>query len=619
MANGVRGNGNTAAATTLLATIVVIAVLYFGKVLFIPLALAILLAFLLAPPAIRLRHFGFGRVLSAVTVVLFAFVLVLIAGGALSYQLADLARKLPGYQKNVERKLSDIRSSGGGVVNWVSRAAHTISEQLTPSTPPKAGTEEKPVPVEIRNSPFSPLEAIQKVAGSVLALLLTAGIVVVFVIFILIQREDLRDRLIRLAGEHRINITTQLFDDAAHRVSRYLLAQLIINTAFGLLAGLGLYFIGVPDPLLWGILAALMRYVPYLGVWISAILPAAVVFAVEPGWLKVPGIFALYAGIDLLMYNFAEPLLYGSSTGITPMAILVAAVFWTWLWGPVGLLLSTPLTVCVVVLGRHAPSLQFLSVMLSDEEVLSPDMKYYQRMLAKDLDEANDVVEQFLKSKPLEALYDEVLIPALTLAEEERHRGRLDQDRQRFLLENTRVLIEDVGEGRELRAASATDRAETLAQRASPAVVAPAAAPSDSVKVMCIPARDQADELAARMLEQLLKRRDIPARALASGALVGEDLDEIARSGSQVACVASIPPFGYMHARYVCRRVQAQPDQVKVVVAILTERDVDELKNRQPPLTADEITSSLKQAVDAIVALLSVPATSAAEAASAPA
>jgi predicted PurR-regulated permease PerM len=579
--------------------------LYFGQVLFIPLALAILVAFLLAPMAIRLRHYGLGRVTSAVTVVLLAFTLVLIVAAALTYQLAGLAGNLPGYQQNVQKKLEAIRSSGGGAVNWLSQAARTVTEQLTPSTAPaRIPNEEKPVPVEIRSSAFSPLEAAQKVAGSVLELLLTSGIVIVFVIFILIQREDLRDRLIRLIGENRINITTQLFDDAARRVSRYLIAQLIINLGFGVLAGLGLYLIGVPDPLLWGILAALLRYIPYLGVWVAAILPAAVAFAVEPGWVKIPLVFALYAGIDLLVYNFAEPLLYGSSTGISPMAILVAAVFWTWLWGPVGLLLSTPLTVCVVVLGRYVPSLQFLSVMLSDEEVLSPHMKYYQRLLAKDLDEATAVVEEFLKGKPLEDLYDQVIIPALTLAEEERHRGRLDD--ALFLLQSTRLLIEDLGERPELISGPALNRAEALAQKKT--VVATYSVPTDNgcVSVMCIPARDEADELAALMLEQLLKRRGLSARALSTGVLVGEHLDELGRGGCKIACVASVPPFGYMHARYLCRRVHAHLQTVKVIATIFTERDVEELKGRQPPLAADEIATSLRNTVNIVLSLVTV-------------
>src|SRR5262249_43403188 len=281
---------------------------------------------------------------------------------------------------------------------------------------------EKPVPVEIRRSAFSPFEIIQKMLGSFLNIVVTAGIVLVFVIFMLIERTDLRDRVIRLGGARRVHATTRMLDDASRRVSRYLLNQLVINAAYGASTAVGLYFIGVPNPFLWGLVAALLRYIPYLGIWIAAAMPAALAFAVEPGWVKVPVVFGLYFGIDLIMYNFVEPLLYGNSTGLSPLAILVAAVFWTWLWGPVGLLLSTPLTVCVVVLGRHIPQLWFIRILLSDEPVLSPETRLYQRLLAMDLEEATEIAEEFLKDKPLDEFYDRVIVPTLSLAEEDRHR-----------------------------------------------------------------------------------------------------------------------------------------------------------------------------------------------------
>jgi hypothetical protein len=411
----------------------------------------------------------------------------------------------------------------------------------------------------------------------------------------------LRDRLIRLIGAGQVNIATQALDDASARVSRYLLAQLVVNIAYGIIAGAGLYFLRVPDPLLWGIVAALLRYIPYLGIWIAALMPAAMAFAVEPGWIKVPTIFGLYFGIDLLVYNLVEPFLYGTSTGVSPFAILLAAVFWTWLWGPVGLLLATPLTVCLVVIGRYVPSLEFLSVMLSDEPVLKAETRFYQRMLAMDLEEATHIAEEFLKGKSLEALADEVIVPALTLAERDRHRGKLDEAHEEFLFQNTRLLAEDMAE----RADDVIEGNNSPRSRNGPRESA-CHINGDAVSeatVLCIPARDEADEIAALMLAQLLNKRGVKARALSAHSLAGECLQEVDRDQTRLACIIAVPPLGYTHARYLCRRLRSQFPTLKLVAAILTGRDVEEIKNRKPAIPADELATSLKQAFTAICSL----------------
>jgi len=557
----------------------------------------VLLAFLLAPLVTRLRHWGLGRVPSAFIVVLFSFMFIAIIGGVMASQLADLAHRLPEYEQNVRQKVQSLRSSGGGFVGRITGVVRKVNEELTP-VPPAAKGEEKPVPVEIRRTTFSPLEMIREVLGSVLNVVLTTAIVIVFVIFMLIQREDLRDRLIRLLGSGQVNTTTQALDEAGQRVSRYLLALLGVNIVFGLIAGVGLYFIGVPNPLLWGMMAALLRYIPYLGIWVAAAMPATVAFAVEPGWLQVAVIFILYFGLDLLVYNLVEPHLYGTSTGISPIAILVAAVFWTWLWGPVGLLLSTPLTVCLVVLGRYVPSLEFLSIILSDEPVLPPETRFYQRLLAMNAEEANEVAEEFLKGRSLEELYDGLIIPALSLAEDDRHRGKLDEAREQFIFKTTRLLIEDFAErSEELVAGDNRSRGQKNAPTSDNV------APSDELTALCIPARDEVDEIAAQMLVQLLNKRGFSAKASPSSSLASESLEEVAKERPLVACVVAVPPLGYMHVRYLCRRLRAEfPDQ-KLVAAILTEHDVEEVKKRQPGITADDVASSLKQALTEILSL----------------
>ena len=285
----------------------------------------------------------------------------------------------------------------------------------------------------------------QKTAGSVFQPLATSFIVLIFVIFILLGREDLRDRMLRLAGSSRLYITTQALDDAARRVSRYLLRQFAVNAVYGALVGLGLFLIGVPHPLVWAVLATLLRFIPYVGPWIAAAGPMLLAIGVAPGWGRFAWTLGLYSVLELVTANFVEPLLYGSSTGISAIAILVAAVFWTWLWGPIGLLLSTPLTVCVVVIGRYVPHLEFLGILFGDEPALSPAQRFYQRMIAMDAEDAAELVEQLLKDQSVIDVYDNVIIPAMSLAEEGRHAGFLDSATEAYFLDNTRELVDEIG------------------------------------------------------------------------------------------------------------------------------------------------------------------------------
>ena len=363
----------------------------------------------------------------------------------------------------------------------------------------------KPVLVQVQE-PVTPLQTLREVGGPLVKPIATAGLVLVFVIFMLLQREDLRDRIIRLVGSGDVARTTEAMNDAAKRISRYLLMQLVINIFYGTSVGVGLYFIGVPNPILWGLLATILRFVPYVGPMIAALFPIALSFAVAPGWTLPLLTIALFVTLELIINNVLEPWLYGSSTGLSPVAVLVAAVVWTTLWGPVGLLLSTPLTVCLVVLGRHVPQLAFFDVLLGDEPALPPELKFYQRLLARDPDEATELAEEYLEDEPLEKLYDGVIIPALGLAEQDRLRGSLDRAAVQGMAEETIGIVEYLMEEK-----SATS------ERAADADAPPPDAPTEAAQVLCIGARNALDEAAAAMLAHLLSaarldRRDSPAR-----------------------------------------------------------------------------------------------------------
>jgi predicted PurR-regulated permease PerM/methanogenic corrinoid protein MtbC1 len=415
----------------------------------------------------------------------------------------------------------------------------------------------QPIPVEVVEQVTA-----RDVARGVLAPLAALGyiaLIAVFVIFMLLEREDLRNRLIKLVGGGQLNLTTQAIDDAAGRVSRYLLMQLMINVSYGMVIGVGLYFIGLPNAILWGTLTAILRFIPFLGPWIAAAMPVTLSLAVFPGWsgpLMVAGLFVVN---ELVSNNVLEPWLYGSSTGISTFGIILSATFWTWLWGPVGLIIATPLTVCFTVMGRYVPQLEFLNTLISDEEVLPPASNVYQRLLALDPEEALEVAEDFLDAHSLGELYDEVLLPALSLAEQDRHRGELDEAKQRFILQTMRELVEDtatraVGAGEEKRAdgGEAAERAFAREQEA----------------VVCLPARDEADEIVGEMLTHLLAERGIEAEVLSTDVLAGEMVERLEEYSSGVVCVSALPPHAATHARYLCKRLRPKLPELKIIVGL---------------------------------------------------
>jgi CheY-like chemotaxis protein len=421
------------------------------------------------------------------------------------------------------------------------------------------------------------------VGGPLVSPIATAGLVVVFVIFMLLQREDLRDRILRLVGASDVARATEAMDDAAKRISRYLLMQLIINVLYGIPVGIGLYFLGVPNPILWGLFATVLRFIPYLGPVIAALFPLALSFAVAPGWTLPLLTIALFVTLELFSNNVLEPWLYGSSTGLSPVAVLVAAVFWTTLWGPVGLLLSTPLTVCLVVLGRHVPRLGFFHVLLGDEPALAPEFKFYQRLLARDPDEATELAEEYLEDESLDKLYDAVIMPALGLAEQDRLRGSLDRATVQEIAEDTIGVVEEVAEEQE---------------RPPDEVAAP-----DAGTILCIGARNGLDEAAAAMLAHLLQQSGLGVTTLSRDAVTGRNLARLERQGVALICLSYVNPAATQHAHRLTRRLRQHfGPEVRIMVGLWTARPAAEAREELlRAVGADLLATSFGQVVRQIV------------------
>jgi predicted PurR-regulated permease PerM len=543
---------------------VVIAGLYFAREILVPFTLAVLLSFLLAPAVRWLRGIGAGRVAAVAITALVAFVAIFGLAAIFTQEVSSLGPKLPEYRYNIEAKIRTLpHVSGGGAIERFStmlrqlRAELTRSEsQLSPSTglPPSAGAggaeAANPLPVEIQQPELTPLEIAQSVVGPLLEPLATAGLVVVLVILILLKREDLRDRLLRLAGVGDLHRTTEAMDNAAQRVSRYLLMQLAVNAAAGLLIGCGLTVIGIPNPALWGILVVLLRFIPFLGIVIAACFPLALAIAVDPGWWLVAWTALLFVGVELIIANLVEPHLYGGSTGLSSTAVIVAAVFWTWLWGPVGLLLSTPLTACVVVLGRHVPQLRFLDVLLGNEPALTPEETFYQRMLANDPEEATEQAEEFAKEASLAELFDTVAIPVLMRAQADSDRGVLSAERRARLKEGFSRMLDNLLEDSLPETDPAEEREGIGPQGGS---------------VVCIAGRNELDETAALLLAHLLRLRGCAAQVFSADALADGRALFVLKDAA-VVCLSLLSTSAPARARHLVRRVRRRAPRARLIL-----------------------------------------------------
>ena len=628
-----------ARSLAVMAVLGVIAALYFAKAVFLPLALAILLTFLLAPAVRLLRSWGLPKPPAVVLVVAFAFTVILGIGALVGQQVTKLAQNLPVYQYNIEEKIRSAREfAGGGMLERISNFLGDLNQEVGKKNdnPTQAAVPQpnevlnKLIPVEVHQPGATPMQVAQRVLQPLIDPLTTAGLVVIFVIFFLSQRQDLRDRLIRLAGSHDLQRTTDAINDGAERLSRYFLAQTALNGLFGLIVGIALTFIGVPNPVLFGILAMVLRFVPYIGAFIAAIFPIALAVAVDPGWSMALMTTALFLVVEPLIGQVIEPLVYGHSTGLTPVAVIIAATFWTWLWGPIGLLLSTPLTVCLGVLGRHIPWLRFLDVMIGDEPPLSPAQSFYQRALAADIDEAVDQAVEILPRRSLSYVYDKVVMEALKLAQIDFRRGLLDPKHVEQINEAVHELIADTidyedvtppaADRKDNGSASLDDSDESPSLPDLP-VLQNLPPELGGQPVLCVAGRGPFDDAVARMLIQLLEKHGVGGCVETNAAVSASNIVRLDSAGVMVVCLSYLDlGSSAAHLRHSITRIRRQIAGATLVAGLWGHTGDENREQLQTTAAADYYVSSLREALSLCIDAVSghlpkVPATRNAEAA----
>lgn len=621
---------NASTVVPLAVGVVVIAALYFGRDVFIPIVVAALLSFVLAPVVDLLRRFRLGRVLSVIIAVVLALGIILGLASIIGTQVADLATDLPRYQATIAEKVKTIRTATVGrasdmMTNFGRELQQATQEPRTPGQPTSRSSRtdpaEKPLSVQVREPDPTPIQLLRNYLGPILAPFETTVIVLVVVVFTLMQRDDLRDRMIRLFGSDDLHRTTVAMDEAAKRLSRYFLTQLCLNAAFGVIIGGGLWLIGVPSPVLWGIVAALMRFVPYIGAFIAGVIPVALAASVDPGWTMALTTLALFLAIEPIMGNVVEPLVYGHSTGLSPFAVVVSAIFWTWLWGPIGLILSTPLTLCLVVLGRHVEHFEFFDVLLGDRPALTPIENFYQRVLAGDADEAQEHAEELLKERSLSSYYDEVALKGLQLAVNDTTRGVLTGQQLDCIRGAVTELIEDLDtyEDKEPAPAKTPEPedgpvAPPNAERALPKepAVAEMAPPLEErlpawrseSPVLCVAGRGPLDEAASSMLAQLLHKHGLGARVVPHMAVSRSNLPAFDMTGVAMVCISYLEITGTpAHLRYLIRRLREKAPEIRILVGLWPAGDVASADERlRKAVGADDYVTSLRDAVASCLA-----------------
>ena len=515
-------------------------------------------------------------------------------------QLTDLADQIPKYKGALIQKIHFLKGQNTQTLSNVSATVHDLENEIenpSPASAPNGKGRQAEPPQNSRSHPMAVevippsnfLDTFESMAGP----LATAGIILVFTIFMLLDREDLRNRFIRLAGGSRLSAVTQALEEASQRINRYLLLQLLVNAGYGTIIGIALHFIGIPNASLWGVAATILRFIPYAGPPMSAAMPILLSLAIFPGWSHTLETVALFATLEIIVSNFVEPPLYGSHVGLSPLAVLVAAIFWTLIWGLPGLVLSTPLTAFIVVMGRYIPGLSGLSVLLGDEPVLPLSVQFYQRLLAVDHDDARLHLDRWAKDKPLDEIYETVVVPALSHAEHDRYKDEIDEPSKLLMLEGVREMVEELGElpiensEKQENNLDEADQADLIVEKSN-----------SLTEIVCIPARDDADDVIALMLCQLLERRGYKSRNV-SLAAVPEMLAQVSETKAKIICITALPPFAMSHARELYRECRTLSAQCHVVICYWHfEGDLQKTAARIKMIPGDSIFVTLPQVLD---------------------
>jgi predicted PurR-regulated permease PerM len=554
-----------------LAVVIAVAVLRYAQEVFVPLALAILLTFLLAPLVNRLQRFHINRV---VAVLLSVGLTMLILGGLLwivFHQFTDLANELPRYRRQLRANLADVT---GALKLGVSSTAEAVEQlqrefnRVAPASPELSGVPK----MVVVDPPPTPMRAVGNFISPFIKPVSTTALVIVFVIFMLLRLPDLRDRVISLLGSKNLRVTTEALDEAAHKVSRYLVMQTVINGLQGIGTAAGLYAIGVPNSILWGALTMALRFVPYVGIWVAAALPVAVSFAIFDHWSQPAMVAGLFIGLEAVSYLVLEPWLYGSRTGVSPIALLVAAAFWTWLWGPIGLLLAIPITVCLVVMGKYIPQLAFFYTLLGDQPVLAPHERLYQRLLASNHDEADELLEEAARDASRIEVCDTIVLPALQLAENDYDRGALPDAKRVAVFEHLDEWAEELITSKEV----------------------PRTPPGNPISgtfgatVLCVPAEDQADEISSKLLTVVLLEQGARARMSRNGSA-----DE---AKPEVVVISALPPEAVTAARRACKALRQRWHDVPIFIGLWNaSSDIERARQRLESLGATGVCTSFAE------------------------
>jgi predicted PurR-regulated permease PerM len=555
---------------TFAGCVLVVVVLYWAQAVLVPIALAILLTFVLTPPVTSLQRW-IGRIPAVLAIVTLVFTVLGLAGWGLARQMDHLAEDLPRYRVNILAKIADVRGAGkGGSVEKLQETIEDIRTDLGKSDV-RTGTRSRPVVVT--SAPVSGFSSFTWF-GPIVGPLGTASLVLVLVVFMLLERRDLRDRLLGLFGHGRLAVTTKAFDEAGTRVSRQLLMQSLVNLIYGIAAGAGLYLLGVPYALVWAALAAALRFIPYVGPVLGAGAPILVSLAALQGWTRPLEVVGLFLGLELVTNFVLETVLYAGAAGVSQVALLVSLAFWTWLWGPFGLLMATPLTVCLVVLGKHVPGLEFVGMLMADTPALAPEYGYYQRLLARDQTEAADLIERHIKTEAARSVYDALLLPALNYAERDRLEARLSVDEETAIVDATRELLSDAAEA--IRRVTPPPPA--------PPDDPPLSEPRKPLRVLGLAINGVADELALGMLVHLVDDLPIAVDITAARMQASELVSLVKEREFSVVCFADLPPSPPSKTRYLVKRLRAALPEVRIIVG-----------RWAPPALADESTQVLRE------------------------